>query len=139
MAQGLAKRVLECTDELRPRCARGRRTCDHDIGTGGEGHSMATEIVAEDALDPIADHCAGIHLSRHRETDACSAVVWKVVQGEHRRRSTMALCEHGIELSTRAYPRAARVTGGGFDGGKPGYHERSPFMPDGSSWPTRHA
>ena len=90
---------------------------------------MTTKMIAENALDPIADHGAGIRLARDRETDAGRTIIRKVMEHEDRRRGAMALREDGIEFRSCAYPRAARVTVGAFDDGLSAIHERPLFMP----------
>lgn len=113
----------EGTGEFGPAGARSRRARDDHVGAAGEFGATAAEVIAEDALDPVADHGATVDLARYRQSEARGAIIGEVMQGQGRIGGTTAAGEDGVEFRTRANPRGARVSGG--DGGRAtGGHER---------------
>lgn len=113
----------ESTGEFGPAGARGGRTGDDHVGAARELGATASEVIAEYALDPVADHGAAVDLARHCKPQARRALVGEVMQGQDRIGGTAAAGEDGVEFRTRAYPRGARVSGG--NGGRAtGGHER---------------
>lgn len=113
----------EGTGEFGPAGARGWRARDDHVGTAREFGATAPEVIAEYALDPVADHRAAVDLARNREPEARGTFIGEVMQGQNRIGGTAATGEDGVEFRTRAYPRGARVSGG--NGGRAtGGHER---------------
>ena len=128
-AQGLAIRLVERSDDFRSTGARGRRTRHHHVGAAGQFGAMSPEVVAQHAFDAIADHSARIDFPRHCQSQPSVSLIGQIVQCQQRGGRTAALGEDRVELRTRAYPRSARVSGGGCCDGRPGIHERRTFMP----------
>lgn len=103
----------EGTGDLGARGARGTGPGDDDEVATGQGVAFAAEMIAQDALDAVADHGALVDLARDGEAQAGRVVGGKMMQGEQGvRGGTAAAGEHGVEFRTRAYPRGARVSGG---------------------------
>jgi hypothetical protein len=103
----------EGTGDLRAGRAGGAGTGDDHEIAAGQRVALAAEVIAEDALDAVADHGALVDLAGDGEAQAGRVVGREVVQGEQGVRSGAAAAgEHGVEFRTRAYPRGARVSGG---------------------------
>ena len=103
----------EGTGDLRAGGARGAGTGDDHEIAAGQRVAFAAEVIAEDALDAVADHGALVDLARDGEAQAGRVVGGKMMQGEQGvRGGAAATGEHGVEFRTRAYPRGARVSGG---------------------------
>lgn len=77
-------------------------TGDNHIVSCRQGVALSAEMIAQDALDAIADHGALVDLARDGKTQAGRVVGRQVMQGEQaiRRRTTTAI-EHGVEFRTR--------------------------------------
>ena len=114
----------EGTGEFGPAGARGGRARDDHVSAAGEFGATAAEVIAEYALDPVADHGAAVDLARNCEPEARGTLIGEVMQGQDRIGGTAAAGEDGVEFRTRAYPRGARVSGGNDGGRATGGHER---------------
>lgn len=117
--------MAEGTGEFGPAGARGGRAGDDHVSAAGEFGATAAEMIAEYALDPVADHGAAVDLARNRESESRRALIGKVMQGQDGVGGATAAGEDGVEFRARAYPRGARVSGGNGCGATGGHERRA--------------